>query len=158
MPPFHFVLCSHRMPLKRSIAAYNDQMDSSIAALVPHLNSIFTTEALTAYSTLTSYVTNGSRYFLLTDSLSVLRALQKTSLCSPRVVILLQNTIYRLLTSHQISLTLVWCRGHKDIPLNKVSDSLARNGPYLTHTLIWLAPEDLASQMRCDWMAEKTYS
>lgn len=74
------------------------------------------------------------------------------------MITLLHNTIHRALSAGRVSLSLVWCPGHKGIPPNEVVDSLARNGPYLARTLNWVAPDDLAALIRRDWLVEKKYS
>lgn len=116
-----------------AITILNSLTGSSLAMLVPHLNSIFTTEALTIYLALTTYVSEDDRQFLLIDSHSVLSALKSSSLRSPRVITLLHNIFHWLLLSHHVDLTIVWCPATKVSP-NEVADPLTPNDPCLTLT------------------------
>lgn len=59
---------------------YDDTVGSCIALHVSQLKSIFTDEALSLYNALTTYVSAGGYYFLLTDNLAVLRVLQDVSI------------------------------------------------------------------------------
>ena len=61
---------------KTSIAAIDVSTGNSVAGLIPHVNSIFSTEAIALYLSLTSFPVQYPDIYILSDSLSVLNALE----------------------------------------------------------------------------------
>lgn len=62
------------------------------------------------------------------------------------------------LAGSSVSISLIWCPGHAGIPPNEIADNLARNGPYRTFTINWVAPEDFISLIYQDWQTSKYYA
>lgn len=126
-----------------AIASYNVKTCSCIAILVHHLNLVFAAEALAFYITLTSCMTSNGCYFLLTTAFPCYVLLKNlASLSQSRLAASTYNSSIPFVTLYIIDCVVVsWL--WRDSP-NEVVDSLARNGPYLMHTLNWIALEDLA--------------
>lgn len=93
--------------------------------------------------------------FVLSDSLSVLQALDSWTFKSPAIILVLLQTIQHL-SDNDHTVHLIWCPGHKGVPPNELADRWARQGPY-TRTLPWISPEDIKSQMCHDWKTETEY-
>ena len=135
---------------KTAIAAVLYHSPHSAACLVPHINSVFTAEALTIHLALIILPTPHKNIIILSGIVSTLHALKNWSMNSPKVFLLLLSDIY-CVTQSGHSITLIWCVGHKGIPPNKAADSLARSGPYLCSSLLWISPEDAHSIIYKDY-------
>ena len=129
---------------KTAIAAVLSHIPHAATCLVPHINSLFTAEALAIHLALTILPTSHKSIIILSNCLSTFRALKNWSMKYPKVILLLLSDIYRV-TQRGHSITLVWCPGYKGIPPNEAAVSLASSGPYLCSSLPWISPEDAGS-------------
>ena len=107
------------------------------------------------FISLSSLSVTHSHILILTDNLSVSRALETWSFQSTKIILQLLNTIYKLNKSG-ISVQLVWCPDHKGIPPNEAVDQMAKFGLF-TRTLCWISPDDILRHERSMWMAESIY-
>lgn len=105
-------------------------------------HSVFTAEALAVGTTLDELAWASRAFIILTDSLSVLKALQSVSSGSPRVILWLQRKIFSV-CSRATSIIFVWVPGHRGIPLNEEADRLAKSVVQQDVLLDWASPEDL---------------
>lgn len=101
-----------------------------------HPNCIFTAEDLAINMDSTSYVTHYGSYFFLTEASMCFELYNKIT----NVVILLQNTIYKLLSWK--SLTLVLCPVHKGNHQQSGRFRYLKN-PYRKHTIRMIAEKPL---------------
>lgn len=109
---------------------------------VQQVNSIFMAEALVIGVAIDEFVSISHPMLILTDSLSVLLALQYITLKSLRVILWLHNKINRM-RKFSLRFSLYWVPGHRGIPLNVKADGLPRSVSASDPSIDWIAPEDL---------------
>ncbi|GBM53757.1 putative RNA-directed DNA polymerase from transposon BS, partial [Araneus ventricosus] len=129
-----------------SIASKNFTTGVTKAGSVSKYNSIFTSEALAILIAINNLINDNQHYVLLSDSLSVLKALQCSNIHSKSVIKFLGHEIYKIIGNIQ-SIEFVWTPGHAGITENEYVDSLARKAP---SSLIsqWISHEDLLLSMK----------
>ncbi|GBO17593.1 hypothetical protein AVEN_188370-1 [Araneus ventricosus] len=129
-----------------SIASKNFTAGVTKAGSVSNYNSIFTSEALAILIAINNLINDNQHYVLLSDSLSVLKALQCSNIHSKSVIKFLGHEIYKIIGNIQ-SIEFVWTPGHAGITENEYVDSLARKAP---SSLIsqWISHEDLLLSMK----------
>ncbi|GFX39195.1 RNase H domain-containing protein [Trichonephila clavipes] len=131
-------------------ASKNDQITSiagiskksSFAYRISHYNSIFSAETLAICQALDDLVESNVNLLVLSDSLSVLSALQNFSIKSNKVTHRLANKIY-MLSNYVNQLILLWTPGHSKIVWNEQADSLARSVTESNVYIDWVASENI---------------
>ena len=141
---------------KTTIAALDVLSGRTAAGLVPYSNSIFSAEAMAIYLALTTFPMHHPDIYILTDSLSVLKALEAWSFKSPVIILQLLQVIHSH-ASKDRRIHFIWCPGHRGIPPNETVDSLTRSGPF-SGTLFWISPEDCRATAYRDWQEENNYA
>lgn len=109
---------------------------------IHNISSIFTAEALAIGIAIDELVRCDVPTIILSDSLSVLTALQNVSLRSPSIVIWLHNKITNILRRIP-TLQICWVPGHRGISLNERADELAKSVGDREIMLEWVCFEDL---------------
>ncbi|GFW93223.1 LINE-1 reverse transcriptase homolog [Trichonephila clavipes] len=135
-------------------ASKNDQITSiagiskksSFAYRINHYNSIFSAETLAICQALDDLVESNVNLLVLSDSLSVLSALQNFSIKSHKVIHRLANKIY-MLSNYVNQLLLLWNPGHSKIVWNEQADNLARSVTESNVYIDWIASEDIHKNM-----------
>ncbi|GBM91462.1 hypothetical protein AVEN_52162-1 [Araneus ventricosus] len=109
-------------------------------------NSIFTSVALAILIAINNLINDNQHYVLLSDSLSVLKALQCSNIYSKSIIKFLGHEIYKIIGNTQ-AIEFVWTPGHAGITENEYVDSLTRKAP---SSLIsqWISHEDLLPFMK----------
>lgn len=107
---------------------------------VHNVKSTFTAEALAIGIALDELAHRSTQAIILTNSLSVLSALQATNLKSSIDILWLHNKIIRTadITSH---LHFYWFPSYRVLPLNQKADSLAKGVKYSYVLKDWISPE-----------------
>ncbi|GFX55881.1 RNase H domain-containing protein [Trichonephila clavipes] len=131
-------------------ASKNDQITSiagiskksSFAYRINHYNSIFSAETLAICQALDDLVESNVNLLVLSDSLSVLSALQNFSIKSNKVIHRLANKIY-MLSNYVNQLILLWTPGHSKIVWNEQADNLARSVTESNVYIDWIASDDI---------------
>ncbi|GFS76172.1 integrase catalytic domain-containing protein [Trichonephila clavipes] len=131
-------------------ASKNDQITSiagiskksAFAYRINHYNSIFSAETLAICQALDDLVESNVNLLVLSDSLSVLSALQNFSIKSNKVIHRLANKIY-MLSNYVNQLILLWTPGHSKIVWNEQADNLARSVTESNVYIDWIASEDI---------------
>ncbi|GFS51885.1 RNA-directed DNA polymerase from mobile element jockey [Trichonephila clavipes] len=132
-------------------ASKNDQITSiagiskksSFAYRINHYNSIFSAETLAICQALDDLVESNVNLLVLSDSLSVLSALQNFSIKSNKVIHRLANKIY-MLSNYVNQLILLWTPGHHSkIVWNEQADNLARAVTESNVYIDWIASDDI---------------
>ena len=118
----------------------------SFGYIVNQINSVFTAEALAIGVAFDELVPPACPIMILSDSLSVLSALQAVSLSSPRIILWLHAKVYNA-ARFTNRILLCWVPGHRGIPLNERADSLAKSVGDTDVMLDWIGPEDVI----CGW-------
>ncbi|GBM43283.1 hypothetical protein AVEN_220815-1 [Araneus ventricosus] len=123
------------------------------AGPVSNYNCIFTIDALVILIAINSLINDNQHYVLLSDSLSVLKALQCSNIHSKSVIKFLGHEIYKIIGNIQ-SIEFVWTPGYAGITEIEYVDSLARKAP---SSLIsqWISHEDLLLSMK-NYIHEET--
>ncbi|GFT65997.1 RNase H domain-containing protein [Trichonephila clavipes] len=109
---------------------------------INHYNSIFSAETLAICQALDDLVESNVNLLVLSDSLSVLSALQNFSIKSNKVIHRLANKIY-MLSNYVNQLILLWTPGHSKIVWNEQADNLARSVTESNVYIDWIASEDI---------------
>ncbi|GFS54055.1 hypothetical protein TNCV_3762501 [Trichonephila clavipes] len=109
---------------------------------INHYNSIFSAETLAICQALDDLVESSVNLLVLSDSLSVLSALQNFSIKSNKVIHRLANKIY-MLSNYVNQLILLWTPGHSKIVWNEQADNLARSVTESNVYIDWIASEDI---------------
>ncbi|GFW63826.1 RNA-directed DNA polymerase from mobile element jockey [Trichonephila clavipes] len=109
---------------------------------INHYNSIFTAEALAICQALDDLVEFNVNLLVLSDSLSVLSALQNFSIKSHKVIHRLANKIC-MLFNYVNQLILLWILGHSKIVWNEQADNLARSVVESNVYIDWITSEDI---------------
>ncbi|GFX40301.1 RNase H domain-containing protein [Trichonephila clavipes] len=131
-------------------ASKNDQITSiagisnksSFAYRINNYNSIFSAETLAICQALDDLVESNVSLLVLSDSLSVLSALQNFSIKSNKVIHRLANKIY-MLSNCVDQLILLWTPGHSKIVWNEQADNLARSVTESNVYIDWIASDDI---------------
>ncbi|GFU88349.1 RNase H domain-containing protein [Trichonephila clavipes] len=129
-------------------ASKNDQITSiagiskksSFAYRINNYNSIFSAETLAICQALDDLVESNVNLLVLSDSLSVLSALQNFSIKSNTVIHRLANKIY-MLSNYVNQLILLWTPGHSKIVWNEQADNLARSVTESNVYIDWIASD-----------------
>ncbi|GFW67867.1 RNase H domain-containing protein [Trichonephila clavipes] len=116
--------------------------ESSFAYRINHYNSIFSAETLAICQVLDDLVESNVNLLVLSDSLSVLSALQNFSIKSHKVIHRLANKIY-MLSNYVNQLILLWTPGHSKIVWDEQADNLARSVTESNVYIDWIASEDI---------------
>ncbi|XP_055928133.1 uncharacterized protein LOC129959340 [Argiope bruennichi] len=124
-----------------SIAGISDL--SQFAFRTHNINSNFTAEALAICQALDYLSVPEKHLLLLTDSLSVLTALQKFSYKSPSI-------IHKIVEKSQINqhITFLWIPGHSTILWNEKADLIAKSVTEISPCIEWIASEDIISSIK----------
>ncbi|GBM92760.1 hypothetical protein AVEN_73945-1 [Araneus ventricosus] len=127
------------------------------AGSVSNYNSIFTNEALAILIAISDLINDNQQYVLLSDILSVLKALQ----CSKFKF--LGHEIYKIIGNIQ-SIEFVWTPGHACIAQNEDVDSLTRKEPtslisqWISHEdLLLLMKNNIQEEAKNEWENSKYY-
>ncbi|GFU52957.1 RNase H domain-containing protein [Trichonephila clavipes] len=99
-------------------------------------------ETLAICQALDDLVESNVNLLVLSDSLSVLSALQNFSIKSHKVIHRLANKIY-MLSNYVNQLILLWTPGHSKIVWNEQADNLARSVTESNVYIDWIASEDI---------------
>lgn len=129
------------------IGIINSSKGITISGSGNSLNSIFTAEGAAIYLAVKHLCTLKQRYFLFTDSLSCVKALEKVNNRSPTIIHNIVSIIYQN-SPKFISLDIVWIPAHIGIPENEKVDSLAKASVLSTPVWKKFSPEDL-----CSWIS-----
>ncbi|GFU84340.1 RNase H domain-containing protein [Trichonephila clavipes] len=97
-----------------------------ISVLINHYNSIFSAETMAICQALDDLVESNVNLLVLSDSVSVLSALQNFSIKSHKVIHRLANKIF-MLSNYVNQLILLWTPGHSTIVWNEQADNLIRS-------------------------------
>ncbi|GFU93835.1 RNase H domain-containing protein [Trichonephila clavipes] len=99
-------------------------------------------ETLAICQALDDLVESNVNLLVLSDSLSVLSALQNFSIKSNKVIHRLANKIY-MLSNYVNQLILLWTPGHSKIVWNEHADNLARSVTESNVYIDWIASDDI---------------
>ncbi|GFV27942.1 RNA-directed DNA polymerase from mobile element jockey [Trichonephila clavipes] len=110
--------------------------------VINNYNSIFSAETLAICQALDDLVESNVSLLVLSDSLSVLSALQNFSIKSNKVIHRLANKIY-MLSNCVDQLILLWTPGHSKIVWNEQADNLARSVTESNVYIDWIASDDI---------------
>ncbi|GFU94449.1 RNase H domain-containing protein [Trichonephila clavipes] len=102
----------------------------------------FSAETLAICQALDDLVESNVNLLVLSDSLSVLSALQNFSIKSNKVIHRLANKIY-MLSNYVNQLILLWTPGHSKIVWNEQADNLARSVTESNVYIDWIASDDI---------------
>ncbi|GFU89334.1 RNase H domain-containing protein [Trichonephila clavipes] len=131
-------------------ASKNDQI-TSIAGISKNLHLLTGSTIITPFfcrnfghlsSFLDDLVESNVNLLVLSDSLSVLSALQNFSIKSNKVIHRLANKIY-MLSNYVTQLILLWTPGHSKIVWNEQADNLARSVTESNVYIDWIASDDI---------------
>ncbi|GFX53277.1 RNase H domain-containing protein [Trichonephila clavipes] len=122
--------------IKKKIARHENIKRSTI------ITPFFSAETLAICQALDDLVESNVNLLVLSDSLSVLSALQNFSIKSNKVIHRLANKIY-MLSNYVNQLILLWTPGHSKIVWNEQADNLARSVTESNVYIDWIASEDI---------------
>ncbi|GFX36727.1 putative RNA-directed DNA polymerase from transposon X-element [Trichonephila clavipes] len=122
-----------------SIAGVTENI--SFAYRINHNKSIFTAEALAICQAIDDLTVSNKNLLILSDSLSVLYALQNYPIKSHSVIHRLVSKIY-IQSKYTNQLILLWTPGHSNIQWNEQADYLARSVTESDVYIEWIASED----------------
>ncbi|GFU32728.1 hypothetical protein TNCV_1294631 [Trichonephila clavipes] len=99
-------------------------------------------EAIAIWTALKNWVSETENYFILTDSLSVLKSIQNINRKSNTIILKISSTLHQCLQIAQ-SITFIWVPAHKGIGINEEVDKLAKASPEPWNIISWITYEDL---------------
>lgn len=126
---------------KVAVAAVSVTYGLEVAMLCPLQTSVFTAEAIALVVALDQFARSHQNIVVCSDSLSVLKALQRVNRKSSSIINRLYQVISQVCESCN-SLVLLWTPGHVGIPPNERADRLAKEGPFCLQSFPFLCVED----------------
>lgn len=126
------------------IGIINSSRGITISGSGNSLNSIFTAEGAAIYLAIKHLCTLKQRYYLFTDSLSCVRALEKVNDRSPTVILNIVAIMHQN-SSKFMSLDIAWIPAHIGIPDNEKVDKLAKASVLSSPVWKKISPEDLST-------------
>ncbi|GBN29806.1 hypothetical protein AVEN_168853-1 [Araneus ventricosus] len=147
---------------KCSIASKKFTSGVTKAGSVSNYNSIFTSEVLAILIAINNLINDNQQYVLLSNSLSVLKALQCSNIHSKSIIKFLGHEIYKIIGNIQ-SIESVWIAGYAGIAENECVDSLTRKAPSflisqsISHEdLLLFIRNHTQEEAKNDWKNQKT--
>ena len=134
-----------------SVAIWNKTLKEKIAGRIPQENTIFTTESLGIWIAINRWMHINTDKVILTDSMSVLKALEHPNEKSPFII---KRILKDCESNKSTKITFIWIPSHVGIEENEIADKLAKEARNSNLILNWIAPEDVLKQVTIQYTSK----